>query len=58
MYIGLKKAPDLPAKVNEKIIEIFNQKEVPIVSYVFTINAREVYAIKSGGYIFAEIIRE
>lgn len=54
----LKKAPDLPAKVNEKIIEIFNQKEVPVVSYVFTINATEVYAIKSGGYIFAEIIRE
>ena len=48
--------PNVPSKINEKIMEIFNRDDLPVVSYMLKINAIEVYAIKSGGYIFAEII--
>ncbi|UTC63700.1 tetratricopeptide repeat protein [Treponema sp. OMZ 788] len=45
-------------KINEKIVEIFNQTSLPIVSYVFSINNIEVFAVRSGGFVFAEIVNE
>ncbi len=54
----LRRTPDLPEKANKKILNIFNQNELPVVSYIFNINDKEVYAIRSGGFIFAEIVKE
>ncbi len=54
----LKQTPPYPKKINEKILEIFNQNELSVVSYMLSINELEVYAIRSGGFIFAEIISE
>ncbi len=54
----LKRTPEMPEKANKKILKIFNQNDVPVVSYVFKINDMEVYAIRSGGFIFAEIIED
>ena len=48
--------PDIPEGTNEKIVEIFNQKDVQVVSYMFQLNEIDVYAVRSGGYIFAEVI--
>ena len=48
--------PDVPEGTNEKIVEIFNQKDVQVVSYMFQLNEIDVYAVRSGGYIFAEVI--
>ncbi|UTC67795.1 MULTISPECIES: tetratricopeptide repeat protein [unclassified Treponema] len=54
----LKRSPTNIEKVNEKIVEIFNQTALPVVSYIFSVNDIEVYAVRSGGFIFAEIINE
>lgn len=54
----LNRSPTNIEKVNEKLIEIFNQNDIPVVSYMLSINDAEVYAVRSGGLIFAEIINE
>ena len=54
----LNRTPINIEKVNEKIIEIFNQTSLPVVSYVFSINNVEVFAVRSGGFVFAEIIND
>ena len=54
----LNRSPVNIEKVNEKIIEIFNQTSLPVVSYVFNINNVEVFAVRSGGFVFAEIIND
>ncbi|MGF7109359.1 tetratricopeptide repeat protein [Treponema pedis] len=51
----LKNIPDIPQNINKKIAEIFNQNELPVVSYMFSVNEFEVFAVRSGGLIFAEI---
>ena len=54
----LNRSPANIEKVNEKIIEIFNQTTLPVVSYMFGINNIEVFAVRSGGFVFAEIVNE
>jgi len=54
----LNRSPTSIEKVNQKIIEIFNQSTLPVVSYMFSVNDIEVYAVRSGGFIFAEIVNE
>ncbi|MGI5084705.1 tetratricopeptide repeat protein [Treponema putidum] len=54
----LNKSPTNIEKINEKIIEIFNQTGLAVVSYMFSINNIEVYAVRSGGFVFAEIVNE
>ncbi len=52
----LRHLPDIPEKINEEIINVFNQNDLRIASYTFTINEMEVFAVRSGGIIFAEIL--
>ena len=54
----LRQLPDIPESINKKISEIFNQNELPVVSYMFAVNEFEIFAVRSGGLIFAEILNE
>lgn len=52
----LRRLPDIPEKINEEIINVFSQDDLRIASYIFSINEMEVFAVRSGALIFAEIV--
>lgn len=54
----LRYLPDIPEKVNEEIVKIFGQDDLKVVSYTFKINDLDVFAVRSGGLIFAELLEQ
>lgn len=54
----IKKMPDISEKISSEIFRDFNRSTIPLVSLMLdTVNGR-VFAVKSGGVIFAEFIDE
>ncbi|MEL3905171.1 MAG: hypothetical protein P1P63_08710 [Treponemataceae bacterium] len=47
---------ELNARIEKEITKYFNQSPVEVVSYSVTINEYNIFAVKSGGVIFAQII--
>lgn len=47
---------ELNGRIEKEITKYFNQSPVEVVSYSVTINDYNIFAVKSGGVIFAQII--
>jgi len=47
---------ELNERIEKEITKYFNQSPVEVVSYSVTINDYNIFAVKSGGVIFAQII--
>lgn len=51
----LNYAPDFSNPIAEKLMSIFTKNDIAVSSCIVTINQQKIFAVRSGGFIFAEI---
>lgn len=54
----LKKLPDISEKLSSEILKDFNRTALPLVSIMLETVNGQVFAVKSGGVVFAEFLDE
>ena len=49
------KRPHFSDKIAEKLLQVFNESTASVESYTAIAGNDELYAVRSGGYIFVEL---